>query len=185
MKHTKQAPIIVAIAAALILVMAGCGSENASSSDHSAQDVAFVNGMIPHHGQAVEMARLATTRALSTEVKDLARNIEAAQQPEIDTMNGWLRGWGEAEVNPATIAGHSKHGASGMMSADEMTAMQVMSGAQFDRAFLEGMIKHHEGAIAMAKTQQKKGKFEPAKEMAASIITSQQAELAQMKQLLL
>jgi uncharacterized protein (DUF305 family) len=182
---------IAALAAvgALALVLAGCGSDSDdAASDHNSQDITFAKDMIPHHSQAVEMAKLASTRASSPEVKQLASAIQGAQQPEIDTMNGWLKSWGEPEIDAAAAASmdHSAHGSTmkGMMSADEMSKLESASGAEFDKLFLEGMTKHHEGAITMAKTEQQKGKYEAAKTMAGEIITSQQAELDQMKRLL-
>ncbi len=183
---TKRRAVAVAATAVLALVLAACGtsSDKTATSDHNSQDVAFAQGMIPHHAQAVEMAKLASSRAASPEVKTLAAKIEAAQQPEIDAMGGWLSSWGEPTIDPGGSMGHSMHAGDGMMSSDDMATMEGMNGAAFDRMFLEGMIKHHEGAIKMAETEKAKGKFEPAKAMATAITTSQQAEIDQMKKLL-
>ncbi|MFI1651810.1 DUF305 domain-containing protein [Streptomyces avidinii] len=192
----------VAAAATAALVIAACGgngddngsahnghnaaspsaSAPAQQGDHNAADVAFAQGMIPHHRQAIEMADLAATRAESAEVKKLAGEIKKAQDPEIKTLSGWLTSWGEQV--PAEGGGHGGHDMSGMMSAEEMKQLDSSSGKSFDTAFLTMMVKHHEGAVAMAKTEQSGGKYQPAKDMAGAIITSQSAEIAQMNTLL-
>ncbi|MEU0120563.1 DUF305 domain-containing protein [Streptomyces albidoflavus] len=193
----------VAAAGAAALVLAACGSNGdssaghdghtskspsasapASQGQHNAADVTFAKGMIPHHRQAVQMADLAPSRAESAEVKKLAADIKKAQDPEIKTLSGWLTSWGE-EVPAEGAMDHSAHGAdSGMMTAEEMDQLKNASGKAFDTAFMEMMIKHHEGAVAMAKTEQSGGAYEPAKKMAGAIITSQTAEITQMNKLL-
>lgn len=159
---------------------------SASAAAHNAQDVAFAQGMIPHHRQALEMARLADGRAASAEVKDLATRIEKAQDPEIRTMTGWLKSWGE-EV-PEAGMDHSGHTGmsdmSGMMSEADMTALEKADGKDFDTRFLTLMIEHHQGAVAMATTEKEKGRYSAAKAMADDIITAQNAEIKEMKQLL-
>ncbi|MGW7328027.1 DUF305 domain-containing protein, partial [Streptomyces sp. NPDC054840] len=139
-------------------------SAPARKGDHNAADVAFAQGMIPHHRQAVEMADLAATRAESAEVKKLAGEIKKAQDPEIKTLSGWLTSWGEQV--PAQGAGHEGHDMSGMMTAEEMKQLDSASGKAFDTAFLTMMVKHHEGAVAMGKTEQAEGTYQPAKDMA-------------------
>jgi len=167
------------------LLVAGCGG--GAAKDHNAQDVSFAQEMIPHHKQAVEMADLAATRASDPRVKALAARIKGAQDPEIQTMTGWLTSWDEP-VTPSGgggMAGHSMgssgSGGMGMMSEGEMQALGAASGAAFDRMFLTMMTGHHNGAIEMAKTEVDKGKFDPAKQLAASIRDSQQKEVAEMQ----
>ncbi|MFE1561110.1 DUF305 domain-containing protein [Streptomyces sp. NPDC058734] len=199
----------LAAAATAALVLAACGGKaDAGSSAHdgghdapasaspsasagqaqaanNAADTAFAKGMIPHHRQAVEMADLAATRAESAEVKELAAEIKKAQDPEIKTLSGWLTAWGEqVPAADAAQGGHSGHSMSGMMTAQEMEQLTKASGKSFDTAFLDLMVKHHEGAVAMAKTEQADGKYQPAKDMAAAIISSQSAEITRMNKLL-
>ncbi|MCQ0025427.1 DUF305 domain-containing protein [Streptomyces somaliensis DSM 40738] len=157
-------------------------SAAASQGRHNAADVAFARAMIPHHRQAVEMAALAPGRAESAQVAKLAEDIRKAQDPEIETMSGWLASWG-VEVPEEGAADHSAHG-DGMMTAGQMAELQSSSGKEFDTAFMEMMIKHHEGAVAMAGTERAKGAYEPARRMAGAIITSQTAEIARMNELL-
>ncbi|GAA3503207.1 DUF305 domain-containing protein [Streptomyces prasinosporus] len=159
-------------------------SAPASQGQHNAADVAFAKGMIPHHRQAVEMADLASGRARSAEVKKLAADIKKAQDPEIKKLSGWLTSWGE-EVPAEGAMDHSMHGGmEGMMTEQEMTELENASGETFDTAFMEMMIRHHEGAVAMARTEQADGAYEPTKKMAGQIITSQSAEIEQMNKLL-
>ncbi|MEV8122550.1 DUF305 domain-containing protein [Streptomyces sp. NPDC085944] len=195
----------VAAAGAATLVLAACGgsgdttaghsghgataspSASASASmsqrQHNAADVAFAKGMIPHHRQAVEMADLAPDRARSAEVRKLAADIKKAQDPEIKTLSGWLTSWGE-EVPAEGAMDHSVHDMGGMMTADEMTELENSSGKAFDTAFLEMMVKHHEGAVEMAKTEQAGGAYGPATRMAGAIISTQSTEIEQMNELL-
>ncbi|WP_167469796.1 DUF305 domain-containing protein [Streptomyces rubrogriseus] len=161
-------------------------SASAAQGQHNAADVAFAKGMIPHHRQAVEMADLAPGRARSAEVKKLAADIKKAQDPEIRTLSGWLTSWGE-DVPAEGAMDHSAHGMGGMggmMTAEEMTGLENASGTAFDTAFTELMIKHHEGAVEMARTEQADGAHGPAKKMAGEIIDSQSAEIEQMNALL-
>ncbi|MET9611023.1 DUF305 domain-containing protein [Streptomyces sp. NPDC006512] len=159
--------------------------EGAGKGGNNAADTAFALGMVPHHRQALEMARLAPARAGSAEVKKLAEEIEKAQDPEIKTLSGWLLSWGEqVPAEGSGQGGHGGHDMAGMMTADEMDRLAKSSGGAFDKAFLELMVKHHEGAVAMARTEQAGGAYGPAKEMAGAIIGSQSAEIARMKALL-
>ncbi|MFJ6661854.1 DUF305 domain-containing protein [Streptomyces sp. NPDC091377] len=159
---------------------------SAKAGDHNDQDVSFAKEMIQHHRQAVEMADLATDRASSQEVKDLATKIKGAQDPEIETMSGWLTSWGEKV--PADMSGMKGHdmssGMPGMMSSEDMDKLGNASGAEFDKMFLEMMVKHHDGALAMAKAEKADGKYGPAVKLADDVITAQTAEIEQMDKML-
>jgi uncharacterized protein (DUF305 family) len=154
----------------------------ASATQHNDADVMFAQMMIPHHQQAIEMAKLAATRASMGEVKKLATAIEGAQQPEIDKMTGWLTSWGA--TMPSSGGGMSMGTGAGMMSDADMKKLAKLSGMSFDKAFLQMMVKHHQGAITMAKTEQAQGQSTDAKAMAADIVSSQSAEIATMQKLL-
>ncbi|MEV0172676.1 DUF305 domain-containing protein [Streptomyces sp. NPDC050803] len=193
-----------ALAAAFLL--AACGSEDGGSDTgsgtaasataedtagaHNDQDVSFAQDMIPHHQQAVQMAKMAKNQASSAEVKDLASRIEKAQDPEIETMSGWLESWGEDVPSGMPGMDHSgghgddSSGMPGMMDTEDMDKLMEASGAGFDTMFLTMMIDHHEGAVEMAGTEQDKGQYGPAKELAGDIITAQNAEIEEMNELL-
>ncbi|HEX2419076.1 MAG TPA: DUF305 domain-containing protein, partial [Micromonosporaceae bacterium] len=131
----------------------------------------------------LEMAALAADRAADPTVKDLAVRIEKAQNPEIERMSGWLRDWGQPMPTPG--GGHAAHnGMPGMMSNADMESLKSESGTKFDQIFLALMIRHHEGAIEMAETEQKDGVNSDARQLAGSIATSQAAEVKEMGDLL-
>lgn len=161
-------------------------SESSSSNpagDFNEADVTFATDMIPHHRQAVAMAELAGSRAKSPEVKVLAKQIMEAQDPEIQTMSGWLTAWGESV--PDDMSGMDMSTSMpGMMSSDDMDALMNASGAEFDQIFLTMMIEHHNGAIEMAKTEQADGRYPDAVALAQQIESAQTAEISTMQDLL-
>ncbi|WP_338596849.1 DUF305 domain-containing protein [Saccharopolyspora sp. SCSIO 74807] len=169
---------------------AGAPSQQApTQAPHNQADITFAQGMVPHHQQAIEMSRTALERAQSDQVKNLARQIEAAQGPEIETLNGWLRAWGAAtSPMPGMDHGGMNHGSmnmgEGMMSPEEMQQFQQATGPEFDRQFLTMMIKHHQGAVTMAQTELTNGQNAEAKQLAQQIISTQNAEIDTMKKLL-
>ncbi|WP_432061591.1 DUF305 domain-containing protein [Streptomyces sp. S1] len=157
-------------------------------------DVMFAQMMIPHHEQALEMAELADGRAEDPGVKRLVAAIERAQDPEIRTMRAWLKGWGRPES-----AGHgdghnsgsdhgdghgSGSGMAGMMSEQDMKDLAAAKGKEFDRAFAELMIAHHEGAVAMAEEERSKGLNPTAKKLADDVVRTQSAEIAELRKVL-
>ncbi|GAA2443669.1 hypothetical protein GCM10010191_70290 [Actinomadura vinacea] len=163
------------------------------AGQHNQEDVKFGQMMIPHHQQALEMAKAAKTKAAMPEVKKLAADIEKAQDPEIKQMTAWLTSWGASMPAPEMTGmdhggmndgGGMKAGEHGMMSAQDMQKLEKLSGMAYDKAFLEMMIKHHQGAVTMAKKQQTAGQFPAAKAMAGTIVTSQTAEIATMQGML-
>ena len=114
-------------------------------------DVKFMQGMIGHHQQAIEMTELLKTRTSSEDMKKLAMRIDVSQADEINMMKRWLEVRGQ-EI-PSEHAMHM-HGATlmpGMLTQEEMDKLAAAKGAEFDRLFLEGMIKHHGGALTMVK----------------------------------
>ena len=164
------------------------GGSMMTMSDDAGQidgaDVMFAQMMIPHHEQAVEMSTLAETRASDPFIKQLAADIKAAQQPEIDQMSGWLDEWGAPVMNGMdAMSAHGGHGMAGMLSDEEMEALEAATGAEFDRLYAEGMIAHHEGAIAMAEPVTDSSDPRVA-ELATAIITAQEREIALMREFL-
>lgn len=139
--------------------------------------------MVPHHRQALEMAKLAGSRASSTEVKQLAAKIHAAQQPEIDAMTRWLTSWHQSVPMGETM-GQGMSGGSGMMTDDEMSRLMGASGLVFDRMFLTMMISHHTGAITMAKDEVRRGQNGASQSLARKIVADQTDEIAQMQRML-
>jgi uncharacterized protein (DUF305 family) len=156
---------------------------DAATAEHSADDVSFATMMIPHHRQAVDMAKLVPERSTDPAVVELASAIDAAQGPEIDQMTSMLRQWGE---DPGGTAGHEGHGAmmQGMVDDATMTRLESLRGKEFDTLWLQSMIGHHEGAVEMAKAEIAHGQNADAKALAEKIVSAQEEEIAQMKQML-
>lgn len=178
------------VALLAVFGLAACGGSSsggnragATAGEHNSADVTFAQMMIPHHRQAIEMAGLASSRASSPEVKRLAEQIRGAQDPEIATMTGWLKDWSEP-TSMSHLSGHDTGSMPGTMSDSDMKKLETLTGRGFDRAFLDMMTAHHNGAIEMARTEQSNGKYGPAKEMARSIETGQSAEGDKMRALL-
>jgi len=160
----------------------------ASAAAFNDADAMFAQLMIPHHRQAVDMAALADTRATDPQVKQLAGQIKAAQDPEIQTMTGWLTAWGRPTTAPSTMPGMDMGAGQGampgMMSDADMAKLRAATGRDFDRQFCTMMIAHHQGAIQMAKQEQTAGVNPDAKALATRIATSQQAEIDTMNKIL-
>jgi len=168
-----------------LLPLAGCGSNaDSSSSQFNADDVMFAQMMIPHHEQAIEMSDIALDPMIgaSDAVRELATEIKNAQDPEIELMRQFLTEWGA----PMTPMDDMDHGSmmTGMLSPEELSALGSKTGREFDIAWIEAMIAHHEGAIAMADEVLKLGSNADTRRLAESIISAQRAEIEVLRSLL-
>ena len=155
----------------------GMMGNNQNSSGFSGSDIMFAQMMIPHHQQAVDMSTLAETHTTNPELLALAKQIKDAQAPEIEQMTGWIN-----NANASMDMGHDM-GMGGMLSDSDMAALAAANGPAFDKLYLEGMIGHHEGALHMAQMVIDSNNAE-AKTLGENIVTSQTAEIAQMKKML-
>ena len=189
MKNTKK--IMIGVIAAFALASCG-GSSNsepadtttAVSAEFNDDDVMFAQMMIPHHEQAVEMSDIALdpTVMAGDAVKKLATQIKAAQDPEIQQMTQYLTDWKQS-LTPDSSMDHGDM-MSGTMTADELAQLSTLRGAEFDRQWMLAMIAHHEGAIDMAKAVLANGTNSAIRELANAIITGQEAEISEMKNLI-
>jgi len=177
----------------LAVALASCGGSSSSnpsdtsvvvSADFNDEDVMFAQMMIPHHEQAIEMSDIALdpTVMAGDVVKNLALKIKAAQDPEIQQMTGFLSLWNKSLTMDESMD-HSDM-MSGMLSAEELSRLSTLRGADFDRAWLTGMIAHHEGAVEMAEAVLKDGVNTAVRELADAIIKGQEAEIAEMRNLI-
>ncbi|MFP5367657.1 MAG: DUF305 domain-containing protein [Actinomycetes bacterium] len=202
--NTKIKTLSVAAFLAASLGLAGCGADSGSSgtntmpmnhgssapmssmmpdasADHNQADIAFSQMMIPHHAQAVEMSDMILAKPdMPADVTALATKIKDAQAPEIELMTGWLEGWNV----PTMMSDHSGHGMGGMVDSQGMEKLKAAQGTEAVRLFLEHMIGHHEGAVDMAQQEIGAGKHPESIQLARDIITAQEAEIAQMKEML-
>lgn len=177
----------------VVTLLAACGSSTSSNVDSSTvestsataefndNDVMFAQMMIPHHEQAIEMADIALDPSVgaSKEITDLASQIKAAQDPEIAQMKALLTKWGKSV---ATDSGMD-HGSmmNGMMSTDDMDSLGKLTGAAFDKAWAEGMIAHHQGAIDMANSVLANGTNTEINMLAKAIVSGQTAEIETLR----
>ena len=208
MKKTKTVASGVAVLAAVAAIGACSNSatkeattSSASASTqtttsvraaaHNQADMNFVHMMIPHHQQAVEMSDIILAKqGIDPRVVDLAKQIKAAQGPEIEKMQGWMSQWGPGMDHggmsgmPGMGGMGDMAGMDGMMSSAEMDALKSAQGVDASKLFLTGMIKHHQGALTMAQDEIKNGQFPDAVTMAKSILDGQQKEIDTMNQIL-
>ncbi|GAA2027144.1 DUF305 domain-containing protein [Terrabacter terrae] len=148
-----------------------------------AGDVMFAQMMVPHHQQAVEMADIALGKqSASAQVRQLATQIKAGQDPEIETMRGWLQSWGAPL--PTTGMSHDGMGGTsgqGMMTQADMDALKAADGAEFDKQWVTMMTAHHEGAITMARQVLTTTQNPDVKTLAEAVVKAQTEEIATMK----
>ena len=144
--------------------------------------------MIAHHGQAIELAAMVPERSTNPELIALAAKISAEQEPEIKALRVFLVQWDENPDDDASQGEQGEHGGHGAMAGmvDEatMAKLQSLRGTEFDTLWLQSMISHHQGAIEMAKAEIANGDNVDAKTLATNIVTTQEAEIGQMKQML-
>jgi uncharacterized protein (DUF305 family) len=142
-------------------------------------DVAFVQMMIVHHTQAVEMAQLAPSRADGTGLRALAARMAASQEPEIKWLKQWLRARGQPDTDPQ----HDHSTMPGMQSPADVAALTAAKGAEFDRKFITMMTAHHRGAVQMAGDVLAGGTDEMLREAANEMAVEQGSEIRRMAQL--
>jgi uncharacterized protein (DUF305 family) len=132
-------------------------STTAQAPPHSQADIEFMQGMIMHHGQAVEMTVLIASHTENSEIRALGARISLSQTDEMKFMKRWLLARGEPVsmtmpgMPDMDMSGNPMHAMPGMLTPVQMDALRQARGAEFDRLFLTGMIQHHGGALTMVK----------------------------------
>ena len=156
------------------------------SADHNDADIMFAQMMIAHHQQAVEMSEMLLAKeGIPAQVVEFAQGVIDAQGPEIDRMNAMLEAWDQQPVTDSGGMDHGKMGGmSGMMSQEDMIALEEAQGTEAARLYLEQMTAHHEGAVDMARDEVADGQNPHAITLAEQVISDQEAEIAQMQQML-
>jgi uncharacterized protein (DUF305 family) len=132
-------------------VISPAAASDLSQVEYTGADIKFMQGMIGHHAQALEMVQLLKTRSRSDDMKKLSLRIELSQDDEITMMQHWLQARGQQVPDRNAMHVHGATLMPGMLTPDEMKRLEDAKGAEFDRLFLEGMIKHHGGALTMVK----------------------------------
>jgi uncharacterized protein (DUF305 family) len=183
---------LIALLSVLVLLAAACnGAADAPDTDeppatdatdeaaYNDADIAFLQGMIPHHDEAVQMARLVPDRTDRPELNQLAEDIVASQEAEIAQMERML-GEAGAERDDDGHPGPGDDGMEGMMDEEEMERLADLEGTEFDLAFVDMMIAHHEGAITGAERGIDEGEHPQVRQLAEEIVAEQRAEIDQM-----
>jgi len=159
-----------------------------ANTSYSPADARFMQDMIPHHHQALEMAALVAERTNRQELIDVAGRINTSQSDEIELMQQWLRERSEHVPEPtAHDAMHTTHKMAGMATPEQMTELAASDGTDFDRLFLQLMITHHEGAITMVEEllKQPGAAYDPVLfEFVNDVTNSQSTEIERMNVLL-
>ena len=159
-----------------------------ADTSYSPDDAQFMQDMIPHHHQAIEMAVLVADRTNQPELIDVAGRINASQADEIEFMQQWLRERGESVPKPtAHDAMHTSHEMAGMATPEQMAELAASEGTDFDRLFLTLMITHHDGAVTMVEEllEQPGSAYDPVLfEFTTDITNDQTAEIERMNALL-
>jgi len=166
-----------------------------SRAGHTAEDVAFMQHMLVHHGQAVEMVALVQDRTANDTIRMLGRRISLSQEAEMELMHDWLAVRGEPAAMPGhdSHAGHTGHDMGdtavmpGMLTPNQMQALAAARGSEFDRLFLEGMIQHHQGALDMVEdllAHPDAAEDTLLSEFTGSVVADQSAEILRMQSIL-
>lgn len=164
--------------------------QGAAQPAHTDADVRFIEGMLAHHGQALEMTALVPQRASREDVRLMAERIEVSQRDEIEIMHRWLRHRGLPVPDTAMQhmhAGMHHEAMPGMLTPEEMARLADSTGPAFDRLFLESMIRHHEGALTMVAqlfATAGAGQGSDIYDIAAQVDSDQRIEIARMWQML-
>ena len=156
----------------------GHGSSSSSNANYTGADIMFLQMMIPHHQQAIDISNLAMKASSDPELLELAKIIARDQAAEIKQMKAWLKDAGASED-----MGHSMDGMGGMLNDDELAALSAATGKEFDTLWLKGMTEHHDGAIHMTQMIEDAQNVD-IKAFGAKVIKDQSEQIAQMKKML-
>jgi uncharacterized protein (DUF305 family) len=173
----KHIVLLLSLGISLVPSIADASTHAKSLQNLGMDEVMFAQMMIPHHKQAVSISETAIKKSQNQAILKLSRQIKSAQGSEISQMTYWLKA-----TNSSMTMDHDMK-MSGMLSIKELTSLKSLTGAEFDRAFLELMIKHHQGAIEMLDLISDSKNAE-AKALSKSINSAQSREIKYMKQLL-
>lgn len=187
----------ILIAAALLLGACGTAAEAPPSQapaavqaavqaedGHNDTDVMYLQMMVAHHGQGLEMVRLAEKNAKRGEIRTLARAIEVTQRDEVKLMTGWLKQWSAPTTVDHAPSAHADHGGLPATGPEEIAALKKAKGPAFETAFLNLFIAHQHNAVEMAHLETKQGSNAEAKAFADRISASRADQIKQMLQLL-
>jgi uncharacterized protein (DUF305 family) len=191
---------LAATTSGAVLLLLGCSDEslggradyaaptatpNSVGANFNHADVHFVRSMLAQNDQAVEMCKMVLAkRGVKTEVRDLAEQIRKDQEAQIETMYKWSETWnqmsGQGDETDGGGPGHHG-GENGLMSEEQMKELDTTDGSTAHRLFLEGMIRHHQGAVVIAEAEAGAGSYEDAVQLARDMVATQKAEIVAMQ----
>jgi uncharacterized protein (DUF305 family) len=151
---------------------------------HNDTDVMYLQMMLAHHKQGLEMVRLAVKGAKRDEIRTLALAIEVTQQDEVKLMTGWLKQWSAPTTVDHAPSAHADHGGLPATGPAEIAALKKAKGAAFETAFLNLFVAHQHNAVEMARLETKQGSNAEAKAFASRVSTSRADQIQQMLQLM-
>jgi uncharacterized protein (DUF305 family) len=174
--------VVLALTAAVLLAACGRGaSTNPAAASFNASDVRFLQDMIGHHQQAIEMAKLVDGRSHRPQLTKFAAGIAATRQAEISTMRGWSTRWNQpTPPPPATAMGAAGSPPPGMLGRGQLDWLKLLKGPRFDLGFVTMMDTHHGGAVEMAEAELRTGASAEVRTLARRIRETQKAELGQL-----
>ena len=177
--YTAEAPVILPgePGAEAATIAPGQVASRPAAPEPNAADLEFVRGMVPHHTQALRMAKLAPGRVADARVRAIADRVSGGQAAEVAQLQGWLRSHDEPEG--AAAGGH--HAMPGAVSQAQLERLAAQRGPAFDRMFLDLMVAHHRGAVTMAEAATAGAADVLVQEMAADTHAGQLAEIRRME----
>jgi uncharacterized protein (DUF305 family) len=181
---------LAVLLAALAFVAVGCGGDDEGAEPRGQEttaagqvpfDQAFIDAMVPHHREAIEMAKAANSRGLTQpDLQKIANDIIASQQAEIDQMLDWREQWfGSRQLGPvlAEVLGVPEN----ELGMEHGSADEVAGAIDVDQKFAEMMIPHHEGAVAMAEAARERAQHDEVKDLGEAIVEAQEREIGIME----
>jgi len=193
MRGSRFASLLAIVAILLgLATTSACSGAPGAAADHNAADVAFVEEMLAHHGQAVEMMEMTSGRSLDPAFTTLVEQIRERQDPRVVDLQGWherlterSEADGGAPGSELDMPGMEMGGdLAEMMTTEQMQRLSQAPDSTFQRLWLQMMIEHHRGALAMAGTEVRDGVFAPAVELARSVQRDDATQISAMQSML-
>jgi uncharacterized protein (DUF305 family) len=197
------AALVVLLVGAAVGMLITLASVRSSSPDAASVDVGFAQDMRVHHLQAITMAGIERDKTTDPDLHTLAFDIESTQLAQVGTMSGWLTVWGQPELSDPgkgymawmAAASHFHNGGAatqsggvtampGMATPEELTKLKSLSGKDLDIFFLQLMLRHHQGGLAMAQYAAEHAGVGYVRNLASKIVSAQQAEVTLMTNML-
>jgi uncharacterized protein (DUF305 family) len=194
---TRYGVALLAIIAPVLLIACGTGAQQPAAQQapaastaaqvdgrHNDTDVMFLQMMLAHHDQGLQMVRLAEDRAAGDKVRTLAAAVDATQSDEMTLMKSWLSTWSKPATVDHAPSAHSDHGGLPATGPNEIKALRTSTGTEFEKAFLNLFVAHQHNAVEMAKLEDSKGINADTKAFAERIRQSRTDQIQQMLRML-